>query len=88
MDALKELRNHMIYKLEQELNGREFEIHANECENDYVITIYPRWDWDILTIPMLKKWVKESGVSFSKMSGNKRKPQFIGRDYLQLCVYK
>ena len=88
MDALRELRNHMIYRLEQKLEGREFEIQANEMDDAYMIIVYPQWDWDNLTIPMLKKWVKESGIPFSKISGNKRKPQFIGRDYLQLLIYK
>jgi hypothetical protein len=88
MDALKELRNHITYKLEQELNGREFEVQANECESYYTITVYPHRDWDNVTVPMLKRWVKESGVPFSKMSGTKRQYERFGIDHLRLYVYK
>ena len=88
MNIVKELKNYMIYKLKHELNCREFNIHVIEYENDYMITIYPQWDWNNLTVSMLKKWVKESGIPFSKLKGTKRKGECFNRDHLRLHVYK
>ena len=66
-------------------------VSVTDSINGFVVTIYPAnaMEMDsIKSISVVKKWIKESGISFSRLKGSKYHSSRFGFDEIWCEVYR